>query len=133
MYQNTSKFPGELSQNCARTHTIPGGRNIIRTDQIFQEILSKVSLEHIKFSRKKKYHKNRSNFPRELSLNFVFFLDFPGDHTPKTRYFVKLPRRMLSTFYRLAFSKVPTQKKMDPNIRLRKVEWIYTFHRDTFC
>ena len=53
------------------TYDFPGGRNIIRTDQIFQEILSKISLEHIRFSRRKNYHKNISNFPGGLSQNFV--------------------------------------------------------------
>ena len=33
--------------------------------------MSKISLEHTRFSRRKKYHKNRSNFPGELSQNFV--------------------------------------------------------------
>ena len=36
-----------------------------------REILSKISLEHIRFSRRKKYDKNRSNFPEELSQDFV--------------------------------------------------------------
>ena len=53
------------------TYDFPGERNIIRIDQNFQEILSKISLEHVRFSRRKKNHKNRSNFPGELSQNFV--------------------------------------------------------------
>ena len=45
--QEQSKFPGKFSQNSARTHTIfHEKKNIIRTDLIFQEILSKISLEH---------------------------------------------------------------------------------------
>ena len=45
--------------------------NITRTDQIFQEILPKISLEYIRFSRRKKSNKSRSNFPGDLSQNYV--------------------------------------------------------------
>ena len=88
----------------------------------------KMVQEHIRFSRKKKCHKKRSNFPGDLVQNFLrthnifqekekpkeqikfsrrAFIkfcknryDFPGEHTPNNnnRYFAKLPRRMLSCF-----------------------------------
>ena len=44
---------------------------MISMDQIFQDIWSKISLEHIRFSGRKKYNKNRSSFPGELSRNFI--------------------------------------------------------------
>ena len=49
MYQNRSNFPGELSLSSATTHTslFPGGTNIIRTEQIFQE--KEIPQEQIKF------------------------------------------------------------------------------------
>ena len=59
MYQNTSKFPGELSQNSPRTHNdFLGGEYIVKADQIFHEILSKILLEQ-DFPGERKYHKNR--------------------------------------------------------------------------
>ena len=71
MVQEHINFPGEAK--CTRTHQFPGelSQNSARTHTIFQEILSKILLEHIRFSRGKKYHKNRSNFPGERSQNFV--------------------------------------------------------------
>ena len=60
-----------FSKLCKNTYDFPGAKNIIKKDQIFQEMLSKILLEQIRFSRRKKYHKNRSNFPGELSQNFV--------------------------------------------------------------
>ena len=39
------------------TYNFSGGKSW--EDQIFQEILSKISLEHIRFSRRNKYHKNK--------------------------------------------------------------------------
>ena len=85
-YQNTSiSFPGEFSQNSARTLRFSMMKNIIRTDQNFA------------FS---KFCKNR----------YVF----SGDYTPKNRYFVKLPRRMLS---RLALNLLVPQSMKNRNNR----------------
>ena len=70
MYQNTSKFPGELSQNSLRMH------------RIFQE---------------EKYHKNRSKFPGILVQNFVGTHNIFQETIPRRTdsYFAKLP--LLST------------------------------------
>ena len=53
------------------TYDFLGEKNIVRIDQNFQDILSKISLEHVRFFRRKKNNKNRSNFPGELSQSFV--------------------------------------------------------------
>ena len=66
-----------------RTHVnFPSERNTIRTDQIFQE-----------------------NFPT-FSQCCKNTYDFTGDHTPKNRYFAKLPRWMFLFFY-LEHQKCP--------------------------
>ena len=73
LYQNTSKSISRRAFLKFRknTYNFLGGENIIRTDEIFHEILSKISIEHIRFSSRKKNNKNRSNFPGELFQNFV--------------------------------------------------------------
>ena len=65
------------------TYNFLGRKNIIRTHTIFQEILSKISLEqHKDFPGDKyiKYHKNRSIFAGEISQNFAR----TDTHTPRT-------------------------------------------------
>ena len=42
-------------------------------------------------------HENRSNFPWQLSQNFVrMHTNVPGDHTPRTDILQNLPRQMIS-------------------------------------
>ena len=67
----------------------PGEAKCTRTHQNFQDSFLKIPQEHIRFSRRKKCNKNRSN-PEILSIKY---------HTPKNRSFTKLPRRMLSYFF----------------------------------
>ena len=57
MVQEDINFPGEAK--CTRTH------------QNFHESFLKISQEHIQFSRRKQFHKNRSNFLGDTFENFV--------------------------------------------------------------
>ena len=59
-YKNTYKFSRRGKLKCTS-----------RAHQNFQESFLKILQEHIRFSRRRKYRKNRSNFPGELSQNFV--------------------------------------------------------------
>ena len=64
-------FPGEPKM--VQENIFPGEANCTRTQifQNFQESFLKILQEHMRFSRRKKYNKNRSNFPGERSQNFV--------------------------------------------------------------
>ena len=88
-HKNTYKFSrSALSKFYKNTYDFSGGKNAIRTDQIFQNIFvinfnrthkifqeKEIPKVQIKFSRRvfSKFFKNRYNFL--------------GDHTPKNRYF----------------------------------------------
>ena len=63
------------------THTsLLGEAKRIRTHQNFQKIFLKIPQEHIRFSRRKKYHKSRSNFLEKFSQILKNTYNFPGDH-----------------------------------------------------
>ena len=91
LFKNTSNFPGQPKM--VQEVSFPGAAKCTRTHQNFQESFPKILQEHIRFSTRKKYHKNTYGFPGDLVQNFVrtafskFFknrYDFPGDHTPRT-------------------------------------------------
>ena len=60
--------------------------HIKTSNRILQEYFQEeeIPLEQIKF------------FRRAFSKYFKNIYDFPGNHTPKNRYFVRLPRWMIS-------------------------------------
>ena len=60
-----------FSKFCKNTYYFREEKNTIRIYQIFQESFLKIPQEYIRFSRRKKYNKNRSTFPGECSQNFV--------------------------------------------------------------
>ena len=71
MVQEHIKF-SRRTNNGIRTHiNFPGEAKCTRTHQNFQESFLKIPQEHLRFSRRKKYHKNRSTFPGDLVQNFV--------------------------------------------------------------
>ena len=60
------------TKNGIKTHiNFPGEAKSNRTHPNFQESFLKITQEHKRFSRRKKYHKNRSKFPGEFYRNFV--------------------------------------------------------------
>ena len=95
-----SKISLEHQKNIRTLEDFPGERNTIRTDQIFQESFLKILQEHIRFSRRKKYHKNRSNFLGELSKILLKSDTIFQETIPPRTYFF-LPRRILSKLHTL--------------------------------
>ena len=71
-----------------------------RTDQIFQEILSKISLEHKRFSRRKKYNRTDQIFQEilsKISLEHIRFSRRKKYHKNRSIFPGELSRNFVRT------------------------------------
>ena len=73
--KNTSKFRGELSKFCKNTYDFLEGENIVRTDQIFLEIFSKIFQKSFLKILQEQIRFSRRPYPQEQIFCKIALLD----------------------------------------------------------